>query len=265
MLGLRHRTASSSAGTSKLALITATIAAVFVIGAGLAAACTVYYGELRVWDNHGNDVTMVGHTGDLLLGETDFMNRCEDAPEHTWDDSGGTTPTAHNGMENNSSKGPEKIYLEVSDYEGSTDCGGSWDSLDPGETYYVNVWDDETSAYEDKDSDNVYEDKPTGDERVYDCMGDGSGTQDQDGDGDDDVINKVSGIEVLGNTDGDGDGDNDDGEFDKSNSAVGDQDNNDIGDVEVTIDTATDASTAAAACLSDDDESDGWMFPLIIK
>lgn len=263
MSGLRHRTASSPAGTPRrLALITALTAAVFLVGAAIAVACTVYYGKLRVWDGT-NDVTMVGHTGDTLLGETDFMNRCEDASGHTWDDSGGTTPTAYNGI--GDSTGPENIYLEVSDYEGSTDCGGSWDSLDPGETYYVNVWDDETSAYEDKDGDKVYEDKPTGDERVYNCMGDGSGTQDEDGDGDDDVINKVSGIEVLGDTDGDGDGDNDDGEFDKSNSAVGDQDNNDVGDVEVTIDTATDASTAAAGCLSDDDESDGWMFPLIIK
>jgi hypothetical protein len=244
--------------SSRWLLATTALLAFLLIGAGLAWACTVYYGSTTIQnisrdtdgdgDGKSNEYTVYG---DSRGG----MDRCDG-------ESSGSVFEAHNGQGNNSSKGPDTVRVEI-DASPSSKCDGG-SSMAGQDDVYVNTYDgsayddstalhtdgthDDDDVYEDKDDLGAYSDEPNGEashERHGDCMG--------DGDGDSNVINKAGPISVQESTD------SDPGQFDGSDSEVtangsADEDSDGVNDVDITIDTASDnndSDHASAVCVSE--------------
>lgn len=251
---------TAAAASRRLVILAGLGVGVVILTAGFAMACTVYQGVLTVEGAGGSSYSLVGHTGDS--SQSDFMNRCEAESDYA----AGSTPEAENGKESGSSTA-ESIIVEVAPYDSDvdgdgsmSDCGngGSGHQLPDDSTYYINTWDNnqdsDDDAYDDDDDNDVYEDHECG---LLSCWGDESTERQTDcmGDGNNDTIHNKAQESVTNGT------------FDSGNDANG----NGVDDVTITIDEASDSNTdtspshASAVCVSDSNEADGWMAPLIIK
>lgn len=264
---------------SRWMLFIGALLAFLVIGAAIAAACTIYWGTNTIENisTGSGEYTVVG---DPTAG----MDRCD-----------GAGSGSHFSASNDDQ---DTVRVEIDEYVGShcedssyeTNSLADGDALDadgdgvPDEPVYVNTYEDDAyenssllgvdpDVYEDNDLLSYDSQEPGGgesDERVGDCMGDG----DSDGDGHPDsqgpVINKYAGPDDDGDGHGDGIAVNSSGQFasGETNNGSDDVDGDGVNDVDITIDTASDSSTdhASAVCVSDGDGGDSApQIPLVIS
>lgn len=215
-------------------LVTMVMAGALVLLAGTVAACTVFKGAATITDQGGSgDSYKVA--GDPGVTYSTVMDRCEEGSDQT------APPVANDDSD------PEDIVVEVEPYGDDGDEDGcntdlGYHRLDDDTDYYVNVY--KGDAYHDEDNDGVYEDEYPDDneERLEDCMGDGSKS---------DVLNKT--VETANG-----------GTFDSGN----DHDGNGVEDVKITIDSAPSSSSdhASAICVSDKDGGESApQIPLVVK
>lgn len=273
---------------SRWVLFVGALLTFLVLGAGLALACTVYFGTTTI-----ENLTTGEGPYSVVADPSSGMDRCDGAG------SGSVFSALNDNGSDDDGDGTvdgDVIRVEIDKYSGSG-CGtsgegdddstsGNEHSLAPSESsvsdkdVYVNVQDG--YSYYDDDNDDVYEDTDdsssgsggnevayeSSSERDYDCMGDGSGLLS-------DEINHAGPINVADYGTGEG------GQFDSSDSEVlkdngdgtGDSgvDQDDVNEVQFPIDPNVndDADSgngyAAAVCVSHDDGGESApQIPLVI-
>jgi hypothetical protein len=252
---------------SRWLVATAALLGFLLFGAGLAAACTIYWGTTVIeGDTDGDGSADTGEysvVGDPGPDGGNGMDRCDQAGS-------GSVFTVSNDD-------PDKVLVEIDAYNGPDDCerdhgdtdgdGSDDHSLadalsdedDDGvsdEFVYVNTYDGDaydddpnSELLDDDDGNGVYEDtddgqhggeEPGGEsstERDGDCMGDGQSIT-----GDDSAVkNKAQANVIMTGSDA--------GQFHNT----GDDDGDGVNDVWITIDEAQDSSSqhASAVCVSD--------------
>lgn len=258
---------------SRWVLFIGALLAFLVIGAAIAAACTIYYGTNTIENisTGSGEYTVVADNFD---GQA--MDRCD-----------GAGSGSHFSASNDNQ---DTVRVEI-DGENNKD-GCEVGSMAGKGDVYVNTYDgdayhDDTSGHSlsvdgNHDGDGVYEDYDLGDsgnenngeashERHGDCMGDGdSGDLDPYPDEDGAVISKYAGPDDDGDGHGDGIAVNSSGQFasGETNNGSDDADGDGVNDVDITIDTASDSSTdhASGVCVSDANGGDSApQIPLVIS
>lgn len=250
--------ATASGLRRRLLLTAATAIGILLLAASAVYACTTYWGQTTI-----ENITTDSGEFTVVADPRSGMDRCDDADDDGEQD--GEYDSSKSGADEDEvidfSNG-DTLRVEISKWEpggedsgndcGAEDNGGSHslaDNTGDGDDLWVNTYDGE--AYDDTngDDDGAYEDSDDGpgknhnagdetngdpsSERVGDCMGDGSG---------DNVENHASGIAITS-----------EGQFDTT-----DDDQDGVNDVDISpnFDGTHNSGTAAAVCVSEQDEGD---------
>lgn len=264
----------------RVLLVTFASASVFLLVTSVAWACTTYWGQTTI-----ENITTDSGEFTVVADPSSGMDRCDDA-DNDGDQDGEYDPNQSGADEDNviDAGDGDTIRVEISKWEpGGQDSGNDCDASNHGgshslasdgatddsgtqpEPVYINSLDG--TAYDDKDGDGSYEDYDdsrgtlenasnekngqVSDERVADCMGDGSDSNETNYKGPDGTHDAVAV--------------NSDGEFDKNDDDVTNKDDDngdgnvnssDIGEVDITFSTSETSGTPQALCVSEGDGGD---------
>jgi hypothetical protein len=274
MTGIRLR--------SRWLLATTALLAFLLMGAGLAWACTIYYGQTTIENittSSGEYTVVADNTNDYA------MDRCDGAGS-------GSVFTANNNNgsddDGDGTNDGDVIRVEIDEYSDTSNCNGDhsmagkgpvYINVQDGYTYDDNSYDgdgegNDDDVYEDSDDGNSVTNEPSSrasSERDYDCMGDGQGllsdeiNHQADPNDDDSIPVKSNGqfdesdadVTANGSADADGDGVND------VDIAIDPNVNDDRDDGD---DADSDSDYAAGLCVSDQGGGDSApMIPLVVN